>query len=87
MPRTMLRIEEVAVLVGVSVKTINNWYAFKKAKPHSMYAKMIPDFVQVGARQARYWDKSSINKLIEFKQNLPRGRNGAMGCVTQKYLK
>ena len=83
-----LRIEEVALFVGVSVETINIWYRFKNQNPDHIYSKMLPDYIQLGgARSCRYWNASDIDKLIEFKKTKPVGRNGAMGTVTQKYVK
>ena len=83
----LLKVEEVALLVGVSVKTINNWYAFKKVEPESEYAQLLPEFKQSGERQTRYWNQSDIWKLIDFKTKIPKGRNGILGSVTQKYYK
>lgn len=83
----LLKIEEVAVRIGSSVKSINNWYWFKRTEPDSDYAKMLPDYIQEGNRQTRYWEESDVWKLIEFKNNLPKGRNGIMGSVTQKYIR
>ena len=83
-----LRIEEVALFLGVSVETINIWYRFKKANPNDEYAKMLPDYEQNnGARSCRYWAQKDLDKLIQFKNSRPIGRNGAMGTVTQKYVK
>lgn len=81
----LLRIEEVAIIIGSSSKSINNWYWFRRENPDNEYAKMLPDFIQEGARQTRYWRESDIWKLIEFKNAIPQGRNGIMGSVTQKY--
>lgn len=81
----LLRLEEVAILIGSSGKSINNWYWFKRENPDNEYAKMLPDFIQDGNRQTRYWKQSDVWKLIEFKKVLPRGRNGILGSVTQKY--
>ncbi len=83
----LLKLEEVALRVDVSFKTINNWYMFRKQNPDNEYAKMLPDFIQSGARQTRYWRESDIWKLIEFKQAIPQGRNGIMGDITQKYYR
>lgn len=80
-----LKIEQVAVLIDSSVYTINNWYTFKKEHPEHEYSKLLPDFEQAGERQTRYWDSDDIPALIEFKARVPRGRNGFMGDVTQKY--
>lgn len=85
MTEPLLKLEEVAVLIGSSGKSINNWYMFKKQYPNNAYAKMLPEFIQQGARQTRYWKKSDIWKLIKFKSSIPQGRNGIMGSVTQKY--
>lgn len=81
----LLRIEEVAVTLGCSSKSINNWYWFRRENPDNEYAKMLPDYVQEGSRQTRFWRESDIPKLKEFKQSLPQGRGGIMGCITQRY--
>ena len=41
-----LKIEEVAVLLGCSAKTIENWYAFKRKKPNNKYALLLPEYEQ-----------------------------------------
>lgn len=81
----LLKLEEVAVIIGSSFKSINNWYAFKKANPDNEYAKLLPEFIQNGDRQTRYWREGDLWRLIEFKQRIPQGRNGIMGSITQKY--
>lgn len=83
----LLKLEEVAILIGSSGKSINNWYWFKRENPDNEYAKLLPDFVQDGPRQTRYWKESDIWKLLEFKQAIPQGRNGIMGSITQKYYR
>lgn len=88
MKETMkLKIHEVALLVGVSYRTIENWYMWKRKNPKHELAKLIPDFYQDGERQTRYWRQSDIPKLIEFKNSIPHGRNGILGSVTQKHYK
>lgn len=87
MENRKLRVEEVAVMIGSSVKSINNWYMFKKQNPDNELAKLLPEFKQEGTRMTRYWNESDIWKLIEFKQSIPHGRNGIMGSVTQKYYR
>lgn len=81
----LLKVEEVALLVGCSVKTINNWYTWKKENPEHELAKTLPDFIQSGARQTRFWKQSDVWSLINFKTVIPQGRNGILGSVTQKY--
>lgn len=85
--KQLLKIEEVAVLLGVSVKTINNWYWFKRENPDDEFAKILPNYIQEGERQTRYWRFEDLIDLQEFKKYIPRGRNGVMSKVTQKYLK
>lgn len=76
---------EVAVLVGCSLQTLNYWYSFKRQNPSHKLAKKLPAYKQKGDRQTRYWREQDIKKLIEFKNNLPKGRNGLLGSVTQRY--
>lgn len=82
----LLTLEEVALTIGVSIYTINVWYKFKRTNPENEIAQMLPDYVQNGGRQKRYWKESEIYKFLQFKENLPHGRNGIMGEVTQKYV-
>lgn len=81
----LLKLEEVAILIDSSSKSINTWYWFKRENPDNEYAKMLPDYIQYGPRQTRYWRESEIWKLLKFKQSIPQGRNGVMGSITQKY--
>ena len=82
-----LRIEEVAIFVGVSVATVNSWYRFKRENPDDPYAKMLPDYIQEGGdKSVRYWTETDIDRLLEFKDKKPTGRNGVMGSITQKYV-
>lgn len=81
----LLKLEEVAILIGSSGKSINNWYWFKRENPENEFSRMLPDYLQDGQHQTRYWKESDIWKLVEFKQMIPKGRNGIMGSVTQKY--
>ena len=83
----LLKLEEVAVLIGSSCKSINNWYWFRRENPDNEYAQILPDYVQEGNRQTRYWKESDIWKLIEFKKSIPQGKSGVMGSITQRYCK
>lgn len=87
MGERLLSAEEIGVLLGVSVKTLNNWYTFKRDFPDNEFAQMIPDCVQAGPRKARRWKREDVYKLAEFRNSIPRGRCGIMGGVTQKYVK
>ena len=81
-----LTVTEVAVLVGCSVQTINYWYTFKRKEPNNRLAQILPEYTQEGARQTRYWKEDDIFKLVLFKNSIPRGRNGILGSVTQRYI-
>lgn len=83
----LLRLEELAVLIKVSGQTINSWYRFKKQFPDNEYAQMLPEFIQDGNRQTRYWKESDVGKILMFARSIPMGRNGVMGAITQKYTK
>jgi len=83
----LYNVTEVALIVNSSINSINNWYRFKKQNPDNEYAKILPDFIQKGQRRTRYWKQSDIDKLLEFKSKLPKGRNGILGSVTQKWNK
>ena len=83
----LLSVQEVAVLIKSSVPTISAWYRWKRLEPNHELAQMLPDFERHGAHRTRYWKYSDIPKLLEFKEAIPQGRNGVMGCVTQAYCK
>lgn len=79
-----LKVEELALMIGVSVHTINNWYRWKAAHPENEMAKLLPDYFQDGARQTRYWKQSDVFSIIQFHKSVPKGRNGFLGDITQK---
>ena len=87
MSEAKYRIEFVAIMVGTSTQSINNWYRWKKQNPSHPLAAMLPDYAQEGARQMRLWHASDIDQLIQFKNLIPHGRNGILGDVTQKYIR
>lgn len=80
-----LRVEQLAVMAGVSVQTINNWYRWKKLHPENELAQLLPDYIQSGVRKSRYWLATDADRIVEFKSKLPRGRGGIMGEVTQHH--
>ena len=87
MAERMIRVEELALAVGVSVMTINNWYAFKKADPDNELSKLLPDFKQDNPRGTRLWKFNDIWRIKDFQSRIKIGRNGQMGVITQKYVK
>lgn len=82
-----LNCTQVAILLGISVPTLNFWYRFKKENPDNEYARLLPEFQRLKNNQARYWKREDVWKLAEFQKSIPKGRSGVMGCVTQRYLK
>lgn len=84
MAERYLKIEEVALTIGSSVQTVNNWYRWKKLHPEHEFASLLPDYFQSGTRKTRYWNAEDVWKLIEFKKTIPQGRHGILGDVTQK---
>lgn len=85
----LLTANEVCYLVGISIYTLNNWYAFKRAEPDNEYAKLLPEFrtKSTGSRVTRYWTQEDVAKLITFRSSIPWGKGGVMGKITQKYVK
>lgn len=87
----LLRAEEVALLTGITTKTLSFWYKWKeteKAKAnYPEFIELLPPYIQKSNRGTRYWKESDLWKLIEFKSKIPQGKNGIMGNVTQKYAK
>ena len=87
MKERLYKIEQLAVILDVSVKTINNWYWYKRENSDDELAKLLPDYIQESARSTRYWKESDIEQLIKFKLAVPKGRYGVMGSITQRYYK
>lgn len=83
----LLNANETALMVGISVQTLASWYRWKALHPDHQLAALLPDFTRIGNRRTRYWTQENIWSLIEFRQSIPRGKNGIMGDVTQMYCK
>ncbi len=81
----MLNALEVCLLVKCSYNALNYWYRFKRLNPDNEYAQLLPDYAQEQERQERLWKQSDVEKILEFKNSVPQGRNGIMGAITQKY--
>ena len=82
-----LNASEVALLVGCTVPILNMWYKWKSEEPDNEVAKLLPEFIRIGNRRTRYWKPDDVYKIIEFRRHIPRGRNGIMGKVSQRYSK
>lgn len=82
----MLKAQEVATAVGISIQAMTAWYRWKEENPNHELAQLLPEYTRLaGGRKTRFWRESEIWKLKEFKARRPEGRNGLMGKVTQKY--
>ena len=66
MTMSKLKKVEVAVILGCSTATIDNWYKWKGKHPDSKYANLLPDYEKVG--NAFYWNKEDAYKMLEFKR-------------------
>lgn len=82
----LLTINEVSVLVGRSPHTINYWYLWKRDNSEHELATLLPEYIQDGRRQTRYWKSGDIWKLLEFKTKVPQGRGGIMKQSIHKYF-
>lgn len=79
-----LRIEQVAMAVGVSVETINGWYRWARKFPDNEYAKMLPVYEQERPTAPRFWAESDIFKFMEFQKSIPKGRSGIIKTMLRK---
>ena len=86
MDERLIKAPELAMLIDSSVQTISSWYRWKKLHPDHELAQLLPDYVRSGNKHIRYWKRSDVGKFIEFKARIPKGRNGIMGDITQKYV-
>ena len=85
MGKRLLSPTETACELGISIQTLNSYYKFKKENPENEVAMELPDFIRVGNKKARYWRAEDIEAIRKFRENIPTGRNGILGSVTQRY--
>ena len=84
----MLKAQEVATAVDISIQAMTAWYRWKEANPNHELAQYLPNYYALpGGRKTRFWKASEVWKLEEFKRRIPKGRHGIMGKVTQKYTR
>ena len=80
---------KIANMLDISTKTLSMWYEWYHnpdiKKPDG--TPPLPEYVQQHERGTRYWKKSDIDKLKAFQEWIPKGRNGVMGAVSNKYWK
>lgn len=68
----MITLTELACRLNVSVFTIQRWYRWQRNNG----LKVLPLPKKVG--RTKYWQDSDIPILMEFKNNIIKGRNGVM---------
>lgn len=85
MEERMLRIEEVAMLLGVNYMTVERWYQFKRKNPDSEYCQFLPDPILVmnsKNRATRFWKPDDVEVLKVFQESVVRGTHGFMGIIS-----
>ena len=82
-----LTAQQIVVILGISENTLNFWYRFRRNNPDNEYAKLLPDYIKESEKSKRLWKRDDLWKFAEFQKSIPKGRNGIMGNVTQKYYK
>lgn len=84
---SLLTASAVANKLGVSVKTLTNWYKWYNdesiAKPEKF--PELPPYKQDSPRSRRYWEKKDLPKLKAFRDWIPKGRNGLMGAINKQF--
>lgn len=63
----MLKINDVALCVDVSEKTIINWYRWKASHPGHKLSELLPDYLTDVKTGVRYWRAADIILLTKFK--------------------
>ena len=83
--RAYLNMDKVAAFLNISRKTVENWYKWKEENPDHELAKLLPEPTRIG--RLKFWKMSDLYEMANFMANRPRGRNGVMASVTQRYYK
>ena len=83
----LLNAVDVAQRVGCSPQTLSVYYKFKAENPFNEYSLMLPDFIRIGKKRTRYWHEEDVQRIIEFREAIPQGRNGLLGSITQRFCK
>jgi hypothetical protein len=87
MEEKMLSATKVIQQINVSARTLDGWYKYVQdetlEKPENM--PKLPEYVQSRPRGPRYWKESDIPALLAFKDWIPKGRNGVMGRINERF--
>ena len=76
-----MKAEEVAMRLGVSIQTLNRWYAYKRKNPDSDFAQKLPEYAlnTTASGKVRLWTEDGLWQLLQFKCAVKVGRTGKMG--------
>ena len=75
----------VCAKVGIGVQTLANWYRFYKLHKDEEGVPELPSYYQLDIHSIRLWSINDIEKMVQFKQWVGRGRAGKMGSWNAKY--
>lgn len=79
---------EVCYLLGISPRTLINWYRYIENTPAEELPKGcpgLPPYIIKEDGKTKLWHGIHLHNLMDFKEWIPRGRNGVMGVVSQTY--
>lgn len=66
----MIRIGEVAKLIGRTPRSIKHWYSWEEEFGVSPILGKLPPVYRIGPRGDRYFEIEDIHLLIKFRDNL-----------------
>lgn len=82
----LLSATKVIQQLDISARTLDGWYQYYTSdleKPDDM--PDLPKYSQSRPRGPRYWKQSDIPALQAFKDWVPKGRNGVMGRINERF--
>lgn len=83
----MLTATKVTQYLDISMKTLDSWYKYVEDNSFEHPSDMpnLPMYEQKYPRAPRYWKKSDLEQMKKFKDWVPKGRNGVMGRVNERF--
>lgn len=78
---------KVAQQLGVSNRTLLNWYAWYLNDDIKKEGSIpeLPMYEVINNAGTRVWKEEDIPKLVKFKEWVPKGRAGIMGAHNSQY--
>lgn len=74
--------------LNISYRTLERWYKwYNSLSDVPKDVPKLPMYEQAKPRGAKFWTSEDVEQLKEFKKWIPKGRNGIMGRVSQRYWK